>query len=372
MANKLFLSFFVKKLEDDIKEIMNFLIQKTNIVPKLAVILVGEKKESQIYVNRKIEKAKEIGFDIELIKLSEKETNKSLLIDIIERLNESEEINAILIQLPLPDFLKESTLDIVNKISPEKDIDGLTSFNNGLLNTVNEINYDHDILYNILSFIRANNQYLDIENKEKIISNDDFDNSEKDFIKFTKNFHYTNSNHNDFFNLKAFLSNFGISNPIIPCTPLGVFYIIKRFFKDESLIGKNAVIFGNSNLVGKPISRILLSNKITTTICHSKSKNSEFFSQNADIIVLATGNKNFFNEKFFNKNKKQIICDVGISQIENNKITGDLCNEIKNNNEFNNLFYTPVPFGIGKMTINSIMLNILLIFMSNLVKRGKL
>lgn len=377
MPHKISPLLIAKKIEEDIAYVIKYLFLKTNKKPKLTVILCGNKPESQIYVKRKMDKSKELGIKIDLIQIPEDQCSKSAIIDIIGNLNNDNDNDAILLQLPLPDIIKEHTFQIVNAISSEKDIDGLTTSNIGLLNGTTGDDYNHSIIESISALFSPNSQFCHAKDRinlriaPKDQSFNPFD-ATQDFNYFCKNFKLESSQALQGALLRNFLMKLGTANAILPCTPLGIIFIIKNFFKDEPLAGKTATIFGDSNLVGRPIARILLKHKITVSICNSKTQNGDFFSKNSDIIILATGQKNHFGEKFFNQYKRQLICDVGISPIPSGSITGDLCEDLKHNKNFEHLYYTPVPFGIGRMTINSIMLNILLIFLSNLIKQNKI
>lgn len=141
-----------------------------------------------------------------------------------------------------------------------------------------------------------------------------------------------------------------IDHGFIPCTALGCLTLIKKCEPDLS--GKHAVIVGRSNIVGKPLSALLLNADCTVTICHSKTKNLSKITRIADIVVIAVGNPLFFTKDYFNNNA--IVIDVGISRLFNNKIVGDV--------DFENVrdkvkIITPVPGGVGPMTVAFLLVN---------------
>lgn len=244
------------------------------ITPHLAVILVGNNPSSEIYVKNKQKYATEIGINSSVIKLKDTITETEL-INEIKKLNNDKKINGILVQLPLPKQINE--FNIINTIAPEKDVDGFTIYNKGLLT---------------------------IENPQ-----------------------------------------------IIPCTPLGIIELLKEYKIDIS--GKHTVIIGRSNIVGKPLSMLLLQNNATVTICHSYTQNLEKITKTADILISAIGKPNFITKEYIKKDS--IIIDVGITKdIKTNKWMGDI--DFKNVKDLTK-FITPVPGGIGPMTIAMLLKN---------------
>ncbi len=140
-----------------------------------------------------------------------------------------------------------------------------------------------------------------------------------------------------------------LGNGFIPCTALGIIYLLKQFV--ASLLGKNVVVIGRSNIVGKPLSALLLSEDCTVTICHSKTENLSSISSKADIVVSAIGSPKLLTQEYFREDS--IVIDVGISS-DNNKITGDV--------DFDQVmpivkYITPVPGGVGPMTIAFLLKN---------------
>lgn len=135
---------------------------------------------------------------------------------------------------------------------------------------------------------------------------------------------------------------------MIPCTPAGIMELIKLSGLD--LAGKNAVIIGRSNIVGKPMAHLLLQANATVTICHSKTKDLPKVAKQADVLVVAIGRANFVTADFVNEGA--VVIDVGINRDENNKLTGDV--------KFDEVapltsYITPVPGGVGPMTITMLM-----------------
>lgn len=254
-------------LQENLKEKVN----KLNGNPSLTVILVGENKASQIYVKNKENVAKNIGISTNTIYLS-KNTTTNKLLSIIDKLNNDESVNGILVQLPLPSHINENI--ILNRISPEKDVDGFSPVNIGKLITGNE-------------------------------------------------------------------------EAMIPCTPLGIIKLLNYY--NVELEGKNIVIVGRSNIVGKPLIHLLLNENATVTIAHSKSNNLKDITKQADILIIAIGKPNFITKDFVKNNS--IVIDVGINRI-NRSIVGDV--------DFNDVInkvslITPVPGGIGPLTITMLM-----------------
>ena len=154
------------------------------------------------------------------------------------------------------------------------------------------------------------------------------------------------------------ISNVGListgQSAMIPCTPLGCILLLKDLYNDLS--GKNAIVIGRSNIVGKPMANLLLKENCTVTIAHSKTKNIEELCKKADIIVAAVGKPNFVKKEWVNQNST--IIDVGINRIDSkegsSKIVGDVDYEkIKNNVSA----ITPVPGGVGPMTIACLLSN---------------
>lgn len=146
----------------------------------------------------------------------------------------------------------------------------------------------------------------------------------------------------------------GLQPKVYPCTPKGVLRLLKEY--NIQISGKHAVIVGRSNIVGKPLAIMLLNNNATVTICHSKTQNLQEITKQADILISAVGKKIIFKDMV---KKGAVVIDVGIFKDENNKTTGDVdFEEVKNIADY----ITPVPKGVGPMTIASLMENTLELF----------
>ena len=266
----------------DIVNEINVIAKKIQRPPSLNIILIGDNPSSLTYVNNKLKKCKEIGISGNLIK-KPKNIDEQNVISIINELNQDEKVDGIILQLPIPNHLNERIL--IEKISPLKDVDGLTATNIGLLS---------------------------------------------------------------------------IGKPrFIPATAYGIMEILKN----ENIIseGKNIVVIGRSNIVGKPMVA-LLSGKdenATVTVCHSKTINLKQHTLNADVIIVAVGKPNILDGSMIKEGA--IVIDVGINRIENKEnskgfsIVGDV--------EFNSIskkasLITPVPGGVGPMTIAMLMKNV--------------
>tara|TARA_B100001093_G_scaffold76347_1_gene67203 strand:- start:182 stop:1018 length:837 start_codon:yes stop_codon:yes gene_type:complete len=264
-------------LREEIKNEIADLKKKTNKVPGLTVILIGEFTPSQIYVRNKEKNSKEVGINSSVIKYPSDVSEKEIL-NKIEELNKDNNISGILVQLPLPDQINKEK--IINAIDPLKDVDGFNPVNVG----------------NLASGYKA----------------------------------------------------------IVPCTPLGCLLLIKKV--EKNLTGKHAVIIGRSNLNGKPMAQLLLKENCTVTIVHSKTKNLQNECLKADILVAAVGVPNLVKKDWVKNDA--IVIDVGINKVDN-KIIGDVnFDEIKGKVKA----ITPVPGGVGPMTIACLLSNTLKCF----------
>ncbi|MBE7706272.1 MAG: bifunctional 5,10-methylenetetrahydrofolate dehydrogenase/5,10-methenyltetrahydrofolate cyclohydrolase [Cyanobacteria bacterium SIG30] len=136
----------------------------------------------------------------------------------------------------------------------------------------------------------------------------------------------------------------------IPCTPKGIMYLLEKY--NINLEGKNCVVVGRSNIVGKPMAHLLLQKNATVTIAHSKTKNLSLITKNADVIISATGIKKLIKADMVKNGA--VVIDVGISRDENNKITGDV--DFENVKEIAG-YITPTPGGVGPMTVAELMQN---------------
>eukprot|EP01084_Bolivina_argentea_P074106 134446_1 len=288
--------------------------QSYNRTPGLAVILVKYRSDSLVYTQLKSKKAKQLGIKSFDYYLNETETTKQSLIKLIEKLNTNNEIDGILLQLPLPPSLSDYTNDIIDHISPFKDIDGLTSKNQGILTK-----YSRTLIANNLHNI---------------------------------NYNAINSN-----NYMKYLN--------FPCTPLAVLHILehletinKNKYKIEC---KNIVMIGRSSLVGTPLSIMLSAKNATVTLCHSFTdkitNNLNKHCQNADIIIVAAGYPNLITKQSIKHGC--IVIDVGTNVIEykngnTKKLIGDVSyDEVKDMT----CAITPVPGGVGPLTVAMLFTN---------------
>ncbi len=266
-----------KKIKEELKkEIDSYLAQGLR-KPGLTVILVGEDPASQIYVRRKRETAESIGINSICVTLPQSTTEEEL-VETIKRFNEDENIDGILVQLPLPSHI--NTHRIIETIRPDKDVDGFHPENVGRLAT-------------------------------------------------------------------------GIGRGIIPCTPLGIWLMLKHYNID--VFGKDVVVVGASNIVGKPMSLVFLKDeRATVTVCHKNTKDLSFHTKKADILVVAVGKPNLITADMVKEGV--VVIDVGINRLENGKIVGDV--DFENVKE-KSYAITPVPGGVGPMTVVSLLVNTL-------------
>jgi len=267
-----------KKLRDKIFEKVKAKLTNMQNKPTLAVILAGNNQSSRIYVNNKKKTAENLGINSIIIEYPENVSEKEIL-DKIQELNKNDSVTAILVQLPLPSHINKNK--VIESILPQKDVDGLTSYNSGKLFA-----------------------------------------GEKPYV--------------------------------YPCTPKGILLLLDEY--NIEIEGKHAVVIGRSNLVGKPVAQMLLNRNATVTICHSKTKNLENITKTADILISAVG-KNLVGEKYIKKDC--VVIDVGI--FKNN--SGSICGDVDFENVAKHASYiSPVPGGVGPMTIASLMLNTIELF----------
>lgn len=248
-------------------------LKEKGINPGLAVIIVGDDPASRVYVNNKKKACEECGIYSEEYALPA-ETSQEELLELIEKLNKKDDISGILVQLPVPKHIDETT--IINAIDPKKDVDAFHPVNVG-----------------------------------KIMVGD-FD--------------------------------------FVPCTPAGVMELIKESGIDVS--GKECVVVGRSNIVGKPQAMLLLHQNGTVTICHSRTKDLKEHTKKADILVAAVGIPNFITGDMIKEGA--VVIDVGINRLENKKLCGDV--DFESAEKVAGAI-TPVPGGVGPMTIAMLMKN---------------
>ena len=250
-------------------------LKKEGILSKLAVIMVGDDKASQIYVKNKSKACQEIGIKFEEYFLGN-DIKQEELIELIQKLNLDKSINGILLQSPIPKLLDIN--EAFRTILPEKDVDGFNPINVGKL----------------------------CLNQETFVS----------------------------------------------CTPYGIMKMFEEY--DIDLTGKNVTILGRSNIVGKPLIQCCLNKNATVTVCHSKTKDLKEHTKNADIVISAIGKAKFVTADMIKDGT--VVIDVGINRNENGKIVGDV--------DFENVsskasYITPVPGGVGPMTIAMLMNNVI-------------
>ncbi|MBQ3111066.1 MAG: bifunctional methylenetetrahydrofolate dehydrogenase/methenyltetrahydrofolate cyclohydrolase FolD [Clostridia bacterium] len=260
------------KIKQEIKEETAHLPQ--GVKPGLAVIIVGDNPASRVYVNNKKKACEECGFKSEEFALPEETTEEELL-KLIDTLNNRDDIDGILCQLPLPSHINEEK--VLLAIDYQKDVDAFHPVNVGKI----------------------------------MIGNFDF----------------------------------------LPCTPAGVMELIKLTGIEVS--GKECVVIGRSNIVGKPQAMLLLHANGTVTICHSRTKDLASVTKRADILIAAVGKANFVTADMVKTGA--VVIDVGM-----NRLDGKLCGDVK----FDEVSavasaITPVPGGVGPMTIAMLMKNTL-------------
>ncbi|MBR1460283.1 bifunctional methylenetetrahydrofolate dehydrogenase/methenyltetrahydrofolate cyclohydrolase [bacterium] len=271
-----------KKLRDKLLEKLQKKIDKFEVKPKLSVILVGENPASKIYVNNKQKIAQKIGINSEIIHFSQNISEKELL-SKIEELNNDKAVNAILVQLPLPEHISKE--NVINSINPAKDVDGFTPYNYG-----------------------------------KLFS--------------------------------------GEKPNVYPCTPKGILLLLDEY--NIEIAGKHVVVIGRSNIVGRPVAQMLLDRNATVTMCHSKTQNLAQITKTADIIISAVGKYIIKGEML---KSGCVIIDVGIFKDESGKTRGDV--DFETSSKIAS-YISPVPGGVGPMTIASLMLNTVELFEKSL------
>lgn len=264
-----------QQIKQKIKKEVSVLKNK-GIQPCLATILVGDNQASATYVKNKQIAANSVGILTKDIKLSDN-IKQHELVNIINELNHDKNVHGMLIQIPLPHQIETS---ITNMVNHQKDVDGLTSYNLGLL----------------------------LEGTPKLI----------------------------------------------PCTPLGILELLDFYNIDVN--GMDVAIINRSNLVGKPLSILLMNRDATVTIFHSKSKNLEDRLRNFDCIITAVGNRKNFTLRSNMVKEGAVIFDVGISRT-NGKIQGDVDFESVSEKAG---YITPVPGGVGPMTVTMLLKNTVL------------
>jgi len=263
------------KLQGKICNHVKVLNEIHDIIPGLAVVLVGEDPASQIYVKHKERMTQKLGMNSFIYRLPAK-TSQDEVLRLICDLNNRDDVNGILVQLPLPKQI--DTFTVLKELSPVKDVDGLHFENVGRLAA----------------------------------------------------------------------GRFGL----VPCTPLGCLMLLKETLGDLS--GQHAVVIGRSSLVGKPMAQLLLKENCTVTMAHSRTIEIEKLTATADIVVVATGQAKMVNQDWIKPGAT--IIDVGINRLGVSSLVGDV--------DFESVApiagaITPVPGGVGPMTIACLMANTL-------------
>jgi methylenetetrahydrofolate dehydrogenase (NADP+)/methenyltetrahydrofolate cyclohydrolase len=290
-----------KKIGDQIKQEVAEearQLKSEGITPGLTVVLVGDDPASQIYVRSKTKTCEELGLNSELVALPAS-TSTGELLSIVERLNGDDRVDGVLVQLPLPDQIDERT--ILDAISPEKDVDGLHPVNVGRL---------------------VAGQYT-----------------------------------------------------LAPCTPMGIMEMLRR--EGVTFKGAEAVVVGRSNIVGKPMALLLLHQHATVTICHSRTKDLAGVCRRADILVAAIGRPAMITGDYIKEGA--VVVDVGTNRLEREedvrRLFGDdsprletfarrgstLVGDVHPRDPIGiAAAVTPVPGGVGPLTIAHLMKNTLL------------
>jgi len=243
-------------------------------VPGLAVILVGEDPASQVYVRNKHRACVKAGMYSEVLELAADTTEEELFAHI-DRYNQDNKIHGLLVQFPVPKHLSQQR--IIERISPAKDVDGLSLLNAGSL--------------------------------------------------------------------------FAGGKGLVSCTPKGIIELIKR--TGTQIEGKHAVVVGRSNLVGKPVAMLLLNENATVSVCHSRTKDLAKITSQADILVAAVGKPGCITGEHIKEGA--VVIDVGTSRVDG-KLRGDVVFEEAMQKAG---YVTPVPGGVGPMTITMLLYNTL-------------
>jgi len=261
-----------QELRGKMKEEVSTLKEK-GIHPHLTVILVGDDPASKSYVAGKEKASAETGISSEIIRLSE-DTSEAELLTTIDKLNNNKNVHGILVQLPLPEHIKEQA--VIEAIDPDKDVDGFHPVNIGRM----------------------------------------------------------------MIGQKTFL----------PCTPYGIITMLKS--RNIDIEVKHAVVIGRSNIVGKPVGQLLLNENATVTYCHSRTKNLKEYTKKADILIVAVGKAHVISADHIKEGAA--VIDVGVNRLDDGTLTGDVDFESAKKQAG---FITPVPQGVGPMTITMLLQN---------------
>lgn len=263
------------EIRQNVKQRVDHRLANGQRAPGLAVVLVGSDAASQVYVNNKRKFCAEVGFISKSFDLPADTTQEQLLA-VVDQLNHDDEIDGILVQLPLPQHLDSEI--VIERINPDKDVDGFHPYNVGRL--VQRI------------------------------------------------------------------------PQLRPCTPWGVMTLLEK--TGEQIRGMDAVVVGASNIVGRPMGLELLLAGCTVTTCHRFTKDLEAHVRRADLLVVGVGKPNFIPGDWVKEGA--IVIDVGVNRLENKKLVGDV--EFASASERAS-WITPVPGGVGPMTIATLLQNTL-------------
>ncbi len=271
-----------KDIKEEIAQRVSLIKEQNERVPHLAIIIVGDDGVSHTYVNGKINACKAVGFDFTLMHFASTISEKKL-IKQVEQFNEDEDIDGFIVQLPLPEHI--TVENVMEHISPLKDVDGFTNQNFGSITSKHQL--------------------------------------------------------------------------LLPATPYGIMELIKRY--DIETRGKNCVVVGASRIVGAPLSQMMFHDgKATVTVCHKETVDLTKHTTEADILIVAVGKPNLITKDMVKAGA--VVIDVGTTQVDDPtkksgfRLAGDV--------DFEHVspiasYITPVPGGVGPMTIASLLLNTL-------------
>ena len=264
-----------QKVRSEIAKEVACFKEKYGCAPGLAVVVVGDDPASAVYVRNKHKACLEVGITSYQIEFPA-ETTEAELLAKIDELNADAKVNGILVQLPLPKHISEE--NVINRISPKKDVDAFHPENVGRI----------------------------------VIGGYDF----------------------------------------LPCTPAGIVELLNHY--SVQIEGKNCVVVGRSNIVGKPMALLLTERNGTVTLCHSRTKNLAQITSEADIVVVAIGKPEFLTADMVKDGA--VVVDVGINRLADGRLVGDV--------KFDKVekkasMITPVPGGVGPMTITMLLKNTL-------------
>ena len=292
----------------------------------LAIVLVGNNPASEIYVRNKMKAAAATGINAHLVRLDNSISNDELLLKVRD-LNNDKDVSGIIVQMPLPAHIDKN--QIINAVSPAKDVDGFTLKNIGALYSASSkaSALQYDISKPLGNVASASNNQKGIDSAYHIACTA---RGALDLI------------------LTAQKDIRPLGKTILP---------LEIELPKNSIASKHAVIIGRSNIVGRPLAALLLQNDCTVTIAHSKTKFLKPLTRSADIVISAMGKPRSLTKEYFNENA--IVIDIGITKVEDpvsngHKIAGDV--------DFDDVFghvaaLTPVPGGVGPMTVAYLLVN---------------